>query len=699
MNPRPLVRQLWLAGWLASALACPAQPGLIDVRKIWDAAPHNAFTDLVRHREEWFCVLREGSGHVPGTDGTIRVLASADGLQWTSAALLAEAGLDLRDPKLSVTPDGRLMLLIGASVYVADPDPAKPSKLTGARSRVAFSRDGRHWSRPQPVAADGQWIWRVTWHEGTGWGLGYPIGKPARENALTLWRTRDGTNFEAVASGLTTPGFWPDEATIRFAPDGTMLALARGAQLDRHAWLGESRAPFTQWHWRDLGRAAQGPNFLVQPDERMIYAGRDFPAGAKTVVGRMTREGLEPWFLLPSGGDTSYPGMVWHEGRLWLSYYSSHEERTGVYLARIQPDAATSPWQRIAPLFSPPAAFRDDLGPYRSPLQFKDGRLASNTNTWAARRRELLDDWHQAMGAWPPLLEKPRLETLRSEPVESFTRHRVRVEIAASRFEEGWLLVPRGEGPFPAVLVPFYEPDTSVGLKGQHRDFARQLARRGFVALAIGSPGGDARRPEPGAADWQPLSFLAWVAANCHTVLAQRKEVDARRIGIAGHSYGGKWALFAACLHDKFAAVAVSDPGIVWDEARPNVNYWEPWYLGRDADRAAPRAPGVVTPDNPRTGAYRQLVAAGRDLHELHALLAPRPFFVSGGAEDPPERWRALNHLAAVNRLLGFGQRVGMSNRPAHDPTPESNEQLCDFFEHFLLWPPWTPPPPRRAAK
>src|SRR5690606_37726880 len=43
-----------------------------------------------------------------------------------------------------------------------------------------------------------------------------------------------------------------------------------------------------------------------------------------------------------------------------------------------------------------------------------------------------------------------------------------------------------------------------------------------------------------------------------------------------------------------------------------------------------------------------------------------------------------LNHSVAVNRLLGFTNRVGMSNRPAHDPTPESNAQLVAFFEHFL---------------
>jgi hypothetical protein len=71
-------------------------------------------------------------------------------------------------------------------------------------------------------------------------------------------------------------------------------------------------------------------------------------------------------------------------------------------------------------------------------------------------------------------------------------------------------------------------------------------------------------------------------------------------------------------------------------------------------------------------------------LHELHALIAPRPFLVSGGAEDPPRRWTALNHASAVNRLLGYSSRVGMTNRPQHAPKAESNARLVTFFEHFL---------------
>jgi len=40
---------------------------------------------------------------------------------------------------------------------------------------------------------------------------------------------------------------------------------------------------------------------------------------------------------LPSGGDTSYAGIVWHDGLLWISYYSSHEgDHASIYLAKVK---------------------------------------------------------------------------------------------------------------------------------------------------------------------------------------------------------------------------------------------------------------------------------------------------------------------------------------------------------------------------
>jgi dienelactone hydrolase len=266
----------------------------------------------------------------------------------------------------------------------------------------------------------------------------------------------------------------------------------------------------------------------------------------------------------------------------------------------------------------------------------------------------------------------------------------VRIEIAPERFTEAYLLLPGGAGPFPGVLDVFYTPEGGAGLRlearGRH-DFGYRMARRGFASLCLGiEPRGEDASlyyPDRKTAQLQPLSYLAYVAANGHTVLAGQPSVAADRIGIVGHSYGGKWALFAACLYDRFACVAVSDPGIVFDETRPNVNYWEPWYLGCEAGKPS-RAPGIPTDSNPRTGPYKQLVESGRDLHELHALLAPRPFFIAAGSEDPPSRWQALNHTVAVNRLLGADHRVGMTHRPDHTITPEANARICLFFEQFL---------------
>ena len=336
----------------------------------------------------------------------------------------------------------------------------------------------------------------------------------------------------------------------------------------------------------------------------------------------------------------------------------------------------------LAPMFEPPPEFAGKLGDFRPLLRFDDGSAVQTPDDWQRRRAEIRQHWMETMGPWPPLIEKPRLEVLERSRRGNFEQLRVRVEIAPGQTLDGYLLIPDGGQKRPAVLVPFYDAETGAGLAKENRDFGYQLTRRGFVTLSIGSPGGDARKPENGEATCQPLSYLAYVAVNCANALANLPEVDAARIGVVGHSYGGKWALFASCLSERFACGVWSDPGIVFDEKRSNVNYWEKWYLG--AAPGVSRKPGIPDAGNPRTGAYKTLVEQGRDLHELHALMAPRPFLVSGGSEDPPERWISLNHSIAVNRLLGLTQRVAMTNRPGHNPTTESNEQMFRFFEHFL---------------
>jgi len=343
-------------------------------------------------------------------------------------------------------------------------------------------------------------------------------------------------------------------------------------------------------------------------------------------------------------------------------------------------------------------------------LRFDDGALVETPADWQKRRAEILATWRRLTGPWPSLIEKPQVRCAEQTKRDNFVQHKVTVEIAPNdQTVDGYLLVPDRQnqqaasqirnpqssicnrnGPLPAVLVVYYDAEAGVGLGRELRDFGYQLARRGFVVLSIGTPEfASLKAPykplwdvPAGRPQLQPLSALAYVAANCHTALANRPQVDPERIGIVGHSYGGKWAMFASCLYEKFACAVWSDPGIVFDETRPNINYWEPWYLGYDS--SVQRERGVPSDTNPRTGPYQQMIETGRDLHELHALMAPRPFLVSGGAEDPPKRWQPLNHSIVVNNLLACKNRVAMTNRPTHAPTPESNAQIYTFFEHCL---------------
>ncbi|MBL8234119.1 MAG: exo-alpha-sialidase [Bryobacterales bacterium] len=329
-------RREWIAFTplaLAAAKGAPVQSmEIVSLKKIWDQGAHNAFTDLIRFRNHWYCTFREAEDHVGG-DGQLRVIESKDGDTWTSSALLTEAGVDLRDPKLSITPDNRLMIVAGGSVH------GGTKVLKSRQPRVAFSKDAKAWTKPAPVLGTGDWLWRVTWHKKRAYGVSYyigPQGRAAGDWELRFCESANGSDWQATHKLAVTGQ--PNETTLRFLDNGECVAFARREAEDKQAWIGRSLPPYRDWKWTPCGHQTGGPNFIILPDGRWVGGGRRyFPDRKhKTEVGALTESGYQPLVSLPSAGDNSYPGFVWHDNLLWMSYYSSHEGKTSIYLAKLK---------------------------------------------------------------------------------------------------------------------------------------------------------------------------------------------------------------------------------------------------------------------------------------------------------------------------------------------------------------------------
>jgi len=220
----PFILLLSLLSVIAPALA---EDISYSVDRIWgDGSRHCAFTSLIKWKGNYYCAFREGFNHVFNekgeADGIIRIITSPDGNKWESCAVLTDKGYDLRDPKLSETPDGRLMLNFGRLLY-------RNQQLVSLETQVCFSKNGKDFSKPRTIAVtpkdsvSGLWLWRVTWHEGKGYGVNY--AEKGGNNVLQLVSTEDGINYHKLKTFDVKDS--PNEATVRFTADNRMLIFVR----------------------------------------------------------------------------------------------------------------------------------------------------------------------------------------------------------------------------------------------------------------------------------------------------------------------------------------------------------------------------------------------------------------------------------------------------------------------------------------
>lgn len=302
----------------------------MQIKRIWNKAPHSAFTGLVYYEGEFYCSFREAKKHVDksGNDnGVIRILKFENGKKWKTFDVVKKEGLDLRDAMLSITPDGRLMLLMGGSVH-------KDNATLSICSHVAFASKETLFSEPTPIQTNYEsarkWLWKIKWLNDTAYGFIYG-------EKFCFVKSCDGIFYETI-SEFSIQGS-PNETDLSFNEDGQVTAIIRRAR-NINGLIGISNPPYVEWEWTDCAYELGGPDILQIANDKKIISSRYISSkGNRVLIFRLKEDyTLSPILLLPSGGDCSYSDAVLINGIIYMSYYSSHRRKSSIYFAIIPED-------------------------------------------------------------------------------------------------------------------------------------------------------------------------------------------------------------------------------------------------------------------------------------------------------------------------------------------------------------------------
>lgn len=301
---------------------------IVSVNKIWDNAPHNAFTDLVRFNGALYVVFREGSDHV-SAQGNLRLLCSIDeGSTWNSVGTFEVKNRDVRDGKLVV---------FNHKLFVFGAGPIREPLPEPLQSYVWSSTDGKQWSEAVKVAKEGEWLWRTTAHKNSLYGVAYFPSES--DGYVALYQSEDGIDYQAIVPRLSQAGYVNESGLLFDQCDHAHCLLRRDPVFgpEKNALLGRAKPPYLDWHWQELDKRIGGPvSFLYQNKHLAVV--RLYDETVRTSIVEIHAESgeIEELLSLPSGGDTSYAGVVLDENRLLMSYYSSHEGKTSIYFAVIK---------------------------------------------------------------------------------------------------------------------------------------------------------------------------------------------------------------------------------------------------------------------------------------------------------------------------------------------------------------------------
>ncbi|MDQ2946821.1 MAG: prolyl oligopeptidase family serine peptidase, partial [Acidobacteriota bacterium] len=312
----------------------------------------------------------------------------------------------------------------------------------------------------------------------------------------------------------------------------------------------------------------------------------------------------------------------------------------------------------------------------------------------SARQRWVTETFWRIVGG------QPARTPLRARTINSFERPGYRLEKVVYESRPG-LVIPAnlyvpttGAPPYSGVL---FQMGHSLNGKANepYQKCCQGLARLGYIVLAFDPMGQGERTYYPaasgltrfGSADTEhtypgkqmllvgdtATRLQVWDAVRSLDYLAQRPEVDPKRLGCTGQSGGGTLTMLLAAVDDRLAAAAVAS-GNTENFACANFN-----------------------PPGSTDDAEQDLIgsgAAGFDRWDLLYPMAPKPLLIIVSARDffgtysPQyissgwEEYRKLRHVYAV---LGHKEQLAWADTPLpHGLSYYPRLRIYNWFERWL---------------
>ncbi len=257
-------------------------------------------------------------------------------------------------------------------------------------------------------------------------------------------------------------------------------------------------------------------------------------------------------------------------------------------------------------------------------------------------------------------------------------------ENGEGKFQRVLMVLPKNiKNPVPAIVVPFYNPEGMLGFDpktGERVDRCKgaemmlQLVKRGYAVISADSyhltyvvsdkasndftrwqDSADAlRKDHP---NYSGMGKLVDDTKYLIDMLEKDERVDSSKIGIAGHSLGGKMAFYTGCTDDRVKVILASDFGIGWNQT----NWDDDWYFGKEA--------------------VARFIETGTENSELLSF-AQKPFCLIAGRYDNEESYKMML------RAKGYSEKDErykfINHQTGHLPPTWTLEEGYDFIDKWL---------------